>query len=329
LAPDIERAYLYSENIFHRWVQKVRLGPLHVQGRRLFRLRLMALQRAKQLLKAQVDAVKPEAVIVFDTLMAKLAAESSLHGHKVIVQYHNSFQALSGKQDMERMRKVSKRVSAFLALTKVDAELFAEAGFARCFFIPNPVSFYPRNLPAERARRIIALGRYHYQKAFDHLVSAWAEVKNKDDWHLDIFGEGSEREKIQAAIEMLGVGASVTIHAPTQRVEEILSEASIFALSSRYEGLCMVALEALACGVPIVSTRSGPGTEELVTGCGLLSAVGDVPNFARNLERMIEDGELRSRFSTAGRVKALEYGPARIAARWRELIARVDPIPAP
>lgn len=313
---------LFTESRLHRFLQRPALGNLHLRGRRLFRLRPTAYRRAQTKLRNLVDRLRPDAIIVFDTLMAEIATEAHLKDSKIIVQFHNSFASIADGRVISALRRVSGRASAFLALTEEDAEQFDRAGVARATAMPNPVSFYPAAVPyvEDRERRVVAIGRLHPQKDFTMLVEAWATAERPAGWHLDIYGEGFERSAIQDAIERHQLTNSVTLHSPSREVEALLSRAAIFALSSRYEGLCMVALEALACGLPIVSTRSGPGTTQLVKNCGLLSEIGDVHGFAANLTRLMNEPELRRMFSTAGRMKARQYDIDETVTRWQRLI---------
>ncbi len=325
--PAVERHALFTEGPVSRWVQRFRLGPLHLQGRRLLRLRWLAQRRARRFLREQVAMLRPVVVIAFDSLTAKLAAESGLSDTRLLIQYHNSFQSLTGTSDLDRLRSASRGSSRFLALTAADAEQFAMDGFSRVSHVSNPISFYPADLPTTRARQVVALGRYHHQKAFDHLVAAWAKVTSREGWHLHIYGDGPERGLIDATVTGLNVGDSVTVHGPTQDAEHVLSNASIYALSSRFEGLCMVALEAIACGVPIVTTASGPGTVEIAEGCGLICDVGDTDAFAAHLQTLINDAALREALGAAGREKAGNYRIDVIVDRWEQVMMESPMIP--
>lgn len=326
LDPAIERVPLFREGALSRLIQRVRIGPIHLQGRRLLRLRKIAQARARAKLRRLVADVRPDAVIVFDSLMAKLATDAKLTGTRVLIQYHNSYGSLEPTPDFGRLHKASQRASAFLALTAEDAVSFAKAGFARTSFVSNPVPFYPETLPAVREQRITALGRYHHQKAFDHLIAAWAAVPRKGDWHLDIYGEGPDRPLMEAAAQTGNVTKSVTIHPPTWDAEAVLCRSSVYALSSRFEGFGMVVVEAMACGIPVVSTRCGPGPEGLVDKCGLLTGIGDTQGFAKQLQALIDDQTLRDRLGVVGREKAKAYKVDAIVRRWEDVIASSPPV---
>lgn len=324
--PDVERVLLFPQGPLTRLIQRFRLGPLHLRGRRILRADKLGQARARHTLRRQVHEHAPYAVIVFDSFMAKLAADARLTGTKVLVQYHNSFASVAQTGDFARLRAASHGVSAFLGLTERDGALFGEAGFARTGHISNPVPFYPDALPPARSHRIMALGRYHHQKAFDQLVAAWAAVERKEDWRLDIYGDGPERDLIQQTADQLGVTDTVTVHPPTREAQRLLMDAGIYAMSSRFEGLPMVLVEAMACGVALVSTRCGPGSEELARECGLLADVGDIAGIADAIQTLIDDPVLRSRLAEAGRRRAGDYRVDAIVRRWEALIDATAPV---
>lgn len=323
----VERHSLFSQGPLSKLIQTFKFGPLHLQGRRLLRLRWLAQRRARRFLREQVAKLRPTAVIAFDSLTAKLAAESGLSNTKLFVQYHNSFSSIAGTPDLKRLHKASLSASAFLALNKGDADAFIDAGFARVSYAHNPLPFYPTALPKHRSQRVIALGRYTYQKGFDQLVEAWGAVARKAGWHLDIYGEGPDRALIEETARRHQVEDSVTVHGPTWNAEQELLNSSIYALSSRFEGFGMVVAEAMACGIPVVATRCGPGPERLARDCALLSDIDDTAALAANLQSLIDDPELRHRLGQIGREQVQVYAPERIVTHWEEMIARASDVP--
>ena len=97
------------------------------------------------------------------------------------------------------------------------------------------------------------------------LVSAWAPLaESRPDWRLDIYGHGSRHDSLAAQIEELGIGHRVRLAGVTDQFEQRLQEASIYAMSSRFEGLPMVLLEALSKGVPPVSFDCPEGPRQLI-----------------------------------------------------------------
>lgn len=129
---------------------------------------------------------------------------------------------------------------------------------------PGRVNDAPKNL--------IAIGRLHRQKRFDVLLHAFAKVRNNVDCRLVLLGEGEDRSKLQALSTQLGIAHLLQMPGFVTNVPEWLAKADLLVLSSDYEGLPAVVLEALAVNCPVVATDSFPGARALLEGaprCGV------------------------------------------------------------
>ena len=113
-------------------------------------------------------------------------------------------------------------------------------------------------------KNLIAVGRLHHQKRFDVLLHAFAKVRNDVDCRLVILGEGEDRTKLQALSTQLGIAHLIQMPGFVSNVPEWLAKADLFVLSSDYEGLPAVVLEALAFNCPVVATDSFPGARALL-----------------------------------------------------------------
>src|SRR5690606_35159141 len=134
---------------------------------------------------------------------------------------------------------------------------------------------FPVNL---QARRFLAIGRLTPQKGFDLLLNAWAQLKGRrEGWSLRIVGSGEEQQALERQIQQLADPESVELLPATSGVVEHLAAASAFVLSSRYEGLPVVLLEALSCGLACIAFDCPTGPGEVLGGQsnGLVPA-GDV-----------------------------------------------------
>lgn len=169
---------------------------------------------------------------------------------------------------------------------------------------------------------VIAIGRLVRQKGFDTLIKAFSLVIPKMNAQLIILGEGPEKESLEEMVKDLGLIDKVSFAGFQNNPYKFLSRADVFVLSSNYEGLPMVILEAMACGAPIISTdcRSGP-CEILENGkYGLLVPVGDANALSKGMLRLLKDKSLRGEFYNSGKGRVLDFHIDRIIKQYEEVI---------
>jgi glycosyltransferase involved in cell wall biosynthesis len=184
--------------------------------------------------------------------------------------------------------------------------------------------------------RVVTIGRYAYQKGYDLLLQAWAEVERTrkeergrrneemrelENWTLDIYGQGDQTDYRQLMAE-LGIDSNrCHLNGPVEDVVKVYQDSSIFVLSSRFEGFGMVLVEAMACGLPVVSFDCPAGPDEIITDGvdGLLVPSGDVHALAGKLMTLMADEALRERLGQQARQSARRYEMAAIATQWKDL----------
>ena len=202
---------------------------------------------------------------------------------------------------------------------------------SRILVIPNARTFTPSQHATLQQKKVVAVGRYDYQKGFDTLLYIWERVKSEElraksvGWTLDIVGDGPQRPELQRQVEELGLQNSVRLLKPTDNIEEVLCSASVLAMTSRYEGLPMVLLEAQACGLPIVAFACQCGPRDIITDGldGYLIENRDEAQFADHLITLMNDEPLRQRMGAAA-IKASEhFGEERIMQQWASLFSKL------
>jgi N-acetyl-alpha-D-glucosaminyl L-malate synthase BshA len=180
--------------------------------------------------------------------------------------------------------------------------------------IPNFVDtdrFRPPDGRTERAasatrathpRVLTHVSNFRPLKRIEDVVRIFAAVRAVIPSRLDLVGEGPERSRIEALVASLGLQDHVRFLGERGDLVEILQQSDLFLLPSQTESFGLAALEAMACGVPVVASDVGGVPEVVADGeTGFLAAVGDVAGMATHARRLLMDEELRRRMSLAAR----------------------------
>ena len=144
------------------------------------------------------------------------------------------------------------------------------------------------------------MGRLIDRKGFECLIKAFAEIEKKfPDYSLIIFGEGPERGKLENVIKELNLSERVSLPGIKKKAIEDIAKSSVFVLSSEYEGMPNALIEAMASGVPCISTDCPMGPSELINSGenGFLVPVNDYRSMAELIEKVLLDKELSKKLS--------------------------------
>ncbi len=300
-------------NTFGSMASPVRLRESHVRNR---------MRSEAHAALARLLAGPPGVVVSAQLYAMEHLAPVVPPGWLVVGQYHDSYEAASSGSDLVRAREVYRDVDAFLLLTAHDAAAFERAGFANTDVMPNPLGFEPPGVSALDRPVVVSAARYSHQKAHHLLIDAWARVApSHPTWVLRMFGEGELRDPLARQLVERGVAGSAQLMGPTADLGTELLGASIYAMSSRHEGLPMVLIESMACGVPAVSFDCAPGIREIITDGvdGLVVPPLDVPALAAALARLMDDVALRRRLGSAATSVVDRFGLDRVLDRWEAL----------
>jgi GalNAc-alpha-(1->4)-GalNAc-alpha-(1->3)-diNAcBac-PP-undecaprenol alpha-1,4-N-acetyl-D-galactosaminyltransferase len=200
--------------------------------------------------------------------------------------------------------------------------------------IPNPligppmISAMKGDFGLQRnSRRVVAMGALVVHKGFDLLIEAFGSVKLKyPDWSLTILGEGPLRRELEKKVD--GLGLSGRVRLPGQ-VADPLSElrtADLFVLSSRFEGFPNALLEAMACGLPVISFNCPSGPSEIIRDGvdGVLIPPQDVKALAAALDRLMGDKIERGRLASRAPEVLDRYNVSQVMNKWDALLARFN-----
>lgn len=232
----------------------------------------------------------------------------------------NLIKNLFAKFWMHSLVSKLKKLDQFVVLTEEDKNAWLE--LKNICVIPDPLSFLPTQHSPLTEKRVIAVGRYVYQKGFDLLLQAWAKIdKQYSDWELVVFGDGN-REPYEQQMKELGIdGNRCHLNGPTADIQKEYVNSSVFAFSSRFEGFGMVLVEAMACGLPVVSFACPCGPKDIIKDeeDGLLVENGNVQALADAIGRLMADERLRHSMGQAGLRNVRRFSIDNIAERWKVL----------
>ncbi|MER7950050.1 glycosyltransferase [Streptomyces sp. NPDC096079] len=226
-------------------------------------------------------------------------------------------------------------LDAVTTVTEADARAYRRLRLpgVRIESVPNSVPA-PGVRPADpAARTVVAAGRLTRVKRYDVLIDAFASVAaDHPDWKLRIYGSGDAvqdlKRPLARQIENLGLGGQVFLMGTVTPMEPEWAKGSLAAVTSQRESFGMTIVEAMRCGLPVVSTDCPHGPGEIIEDGvdGRLVPVDDVAAVAAALRAYVEDEELRAEAGKAALAASERFDPKRIAARhealWEELVAR-------
>ncbi|TDC44537.1 glycosyltransferase family 4 protein, partial [Actinomadura sp. KC345] len=321
----------YAVEVLHRgwrppamaWRPRRLRERLNVSARGRDRWRAAAQRRGAARLSELFAAARPGSVVIAAQVWAmEWVRLADTRGLRVVGMSHESFAATRRSSRYRRVKENYADVDRLLVLTAEDADAWARDGMTNVDYIPNALHVTPTVHPTLDLPVVACVGRLAPEKGIDLMLEAWERVSARHPgWRLHVYGGGPDGEELRGRVRAAGLSGSVEFRGVVADVEEALVEASVFALPSRAEGFPMSVLEAMAYGLPTVAFDCAPGVRAL-TGegrGGVLVEPGDTAAFARELERLIEDPDLRRALGAEARAAVLRFHPDAVLARWDRL----------
>lgn len=217
-----------------------------------------------------------------------------------------------------------KKLDRFVVLTDQDKSSWHE--LKNVEVIPNPLSFTSTNHSNYTNKRIIAVGRYCHEKGYDHLLQAWASIQDQcPEWRLDVYGDG-DRSNYLELLDRLGIDSNrCALNPATPEIQKEFEGSSMAVCSSRFEGFGLVIIEAMACGVPVVSFDCPWGPRSIIQDGidGLLVENGNVDKLAKAIIKLVFDDDQRTKMGMNASVNVQRFSIEAIANRWKALFEEV------
>ncbi len=223
-------------------------------------------------------------------------------------------------KDWYYIRFYYRRLDVFAVLTEEDKAYWGhEARNIIC--MPNSILYRPDEVAELDNKIVISIGRLTYQKGYDRLIQVWKTVADKfPDWQLHIYGTGEELGALQDQIAALEL-KSVHIFPPTSEINNKLKEASLYVMTSRFEGLPMVLLESMAVGLPLVSfdCKCGP-KDVIIDGTnGYIIPDGNLELMAERICTLLTNPDKRKDMGHQAKLEAKNFSHEKIMKDWISL----------
>lgn len=307
---------------------KVQRTPLLLTSERkniVYNSLLRLYRFVKHLLKSKVDAyvvMLPVTTIMLLRLRwiskAKVIAAERVDPSQYPVKKQNQLKSLARKAD------------GWVFQTEEERNWYGDATKkAKVSIIPNAINpdFIKPAYEGERQRTIVTAGRLTEQKNHLLLIKAFAQISSKlSGYKLIIYGDGPLKEKLLMTAKELGVENSVELPGYTTSIGETIKDASLFVLSSDFEGMPNALMEAMAIGLPCVSTDcDGGGAKFLIENekNGLLVPKGDVDALAVAMNQMLNNREFAEKCGKEARKICDRLAPEKIYGEWESFIKEI------
>lgn len=290
--------------------------------------RQIKIRRHEKLLKNILYEEKPD--ITVSTFGNEVEFLYKLrHGGKKILEIHFSrwFRLQNNVKGLFRLANkvltwqdkiIVKKYDEFVCLTKEDLQNWN--GLNNAHVIPNFTDISPVT-HSENNYRAIAVGRLTYQKGYDRMINAWKIVNQKyPNWKLDIYGDGELKEDLLEMIERLGLEGTIKIYNPVSDIEKKFANSDFLILSSHYEGLPMVMIEAMRCSVPVVSFDYMCGPKDVINKSnGILVPNDNINKLGEQICSLAGDADFVKALSRGAQSTGRLFTPQKIMPIWEQL----------
>lgn len=236
----------------------------------------------------------------------------------------NYIKSIFARLWMDGLVRHLQKLDQFVVLTAEDKLQWPE--LKNVVVIPDPLSFLSEIKSSLTNKRVIAVGRYVYQKGFDLLLQAWSIVERKNtEWEMAIFGQG-DRNPYEKLIDKLGIDRQrCHLFGSTDDIKREYIHSSVFVFSSRFEGFGMVLVEAMECGLPVVSFDCPCGPKDIINDGkdGFLVPNGNISQLADKILWLINHPDEVQKLSIGAIEKSEKYSIEVLSLQWKQLFETV------
>lgn len=285
-------------------------------------------------LKALLDAIQPSIVISTGTSEKFFLPRLKIGSHPAFIReihFTSNYRQLAANGWFEKLSAWAgdfldyhmfiKGYDKIVVLTNEDKELHWKDN-DKVIVIPNPLTIQHDKRSTLTAKTVITAGRLVAQKNFSSLVRAWAIVhQSHPEWRLEIWGEGCLKVELQRQIDLEGLNGNVQLMGYTDDIISKFADASLFVCSSLFEGFGIVIIEAMSCGLPVVSYSCPCGPKDIISEGedGFLIPLDNEREMAKCLCNLIEQDTIRNAMGRNALKKAEHFATENIIPIWLTL----------
>ena len=308
------------------------------EDRRSYWHAIMDLRRKRkyhrQRLEQMLNDINPDVVISTGLSTKHFLPKMNINSHPVYIMELHSSRHLAMHQAQRWYQKLAVKLGELynnrftypkydrvVVLTEAE-KAGAWAKFKNITVMPNPLIKPAPGQSTCQAKIAITAARFEWIKNYESLINIWEKVALRHpDWSLQLWGQGPDEEKLKKQIERMGLQNHVLIMGYTSEVQQKMSEASIFVLTSRSEGFSISTIEAMSVGIPTVVYNSPGGLPYVVKDgvTGYLIPLNDESTYVETICKLIENEELRRVMGQAALKESEKYKLDGIIQRWMEL----------
>lgn len=283
-------------------------------------------------LRKRLKKIMPDVVIIANHIPVTFFFPLLNVKTKFVKEYHYSKYYIS-KSPRTPYRKfeqyIESKLDKIVVLNEEEIQFYPKN---RTVQIANPIDIGLSKLDENHTQRdkvAIAAGRIAKVKRFDKLVEIWYEFAQKNsDWVLEIYGDGEPEDllHLQTRIKALKLENRIRLMPPTNQLKSVMKKSSLYLMTSAQECFPMVLLEAMSCGLPVISYDCPTGPRNIISHGvdGLLVPFDNQEEFVKILQKAVMDVDLRNKLANNGLKTVQKYSIGKIMSEWDKLILEKD-----
>lgn len=278
---------------------------------------VLCLLRTISYYRSTIKKVKPDVILSFQEFYNEIVSLALIGIPKKLYLFDRNNPFLKEQNKFQSfLRKVLyPKATGVVVQTQIAASVITKNRLNKNILVlPNPLSTINSKWAGNNNKTITCIGRIEHQKNHKYLIDIFSEIQN-EGWILQIVGKGSLETELIEYCNSIKMQEKIKFLGHRKDTQEILSESTIFALPSLWEGFPNVLLEAMAIGVPCISNNCNTGPSELIDDGknGFLIEIDNTDSFRKKLTTLMADENLRCSFSRESVLIRNKYSVEQIA----------------